>query len=218
MPPTHRSWVVGEVDLLAAVGGLARWSTGDDASMAALVNVDSFVRAETDRMFAALAAQGGMNRLVHHREPASIAEQPVIRQNRDTLYSSASWTSRGRDAVAPRRGRPLPLGDGGQQRPLHQRGAPPSRRPRVTVDRFDTDYVLVAARILVDPDDAADLEAVHHLQDHLTFRAGPARPFVLPDYDAASFDATRDAAADPGRRGPGLFAPSAAGGGRPGRT
>ena len=30
-----------------------------------------------------------MNQLLHHREPASIDEQPVIRQNRDTLYSSA---------------------------------------------------------------------------------------------------------------------------------
>ena len=63
--------------------------------MAAHVNVDNFVRAETDRMFAALGQQaGGVNTLHHHREPASIDEQPVIRQNRDTLYTMASWTSR----------------------------------------------------------------------------------------------------------------------------
>ena len=30
-----------------------------------------------------------MNILHHHREPASIDEQPVIRQNRDTLYTFA---------------------------------------------------------------------------------------------------------------------------------
>ena len=57
--------------------------------MATLVNVDNFVRAETDRMFAALSAQAPINVLAHHREPASIENQPVIRQNRDTLYSSA---------------------------------------------------------------------------------------------------------------------------------
>ena len=56
--------------------------------MATLVNVDNFARAETDRMFAALA-RGGVNHLTHHREPATIEDQPVIRQNRDTLYSSA---------------------------------------------------------------------------------------------------------------------------------
>ena len=58
--------------------------------MATLVNVDNFGRAETDRMFASLGQQaGGVNSLHHHREPASIDEQPVIRQNRDTLYTIA---------------------------------------------------------------------------------------------------------------------------------
>jgi hypothetical protein len=52
------------------------------------VNVDNFVRAETDRMFAALSARAPANVVVHHREPASIDDQPVIRQNRDTLYTS----------------------------------------------------------------------------------------------------------------------------------
>ena len=54
------------------------------------VNVDNFVRAETARMFTALQHQGGgVNRLHHIREPAPLDDQPVIRQNRDTLYSSA---------------------------------------------------------------------------------------------------------------------------------
>ena len=57
--------------------------------MATLVGVDNFVRAETDRMFVSLAEDAGVNQLVHRREPASIDDQRVIRQNRDTLYSSA---------------------------------------------------------------------------------------------------------------------------------
>ena len=64
---------------------------------------------------------------------------------------------------------------------------------RLTVERYDTDYVLVAARILADPNDAADLAAVNGLQDQLTLTAESARPFVMPDYDQASFEATRDA-------------------------
>ena len=52
--------------------------------------VDNFVRAETDRMFAALQADaGGVNVFGHNREPTSIEGQTVIRMNRDTLYSFA---------------------------------------------------------------------------------------------------------------------------------
>jgi hypothetical protein len=64
---------------------------------------------------------------------------------------------------------------------------------RLTVDRFDTDYVLVAARTLVDPEDSADLAQVNKLQDQVILEAGSERPFVMPDYDQESSDATRDA-------------------------
>ena len=44
------------------------------------VNVDSFARAETARMFAALQHQAdGVNVLHHIRAPAPLVEQPVIR-------------------------------------------------------------------------------------------------------------------------------------------
>jgi hypothetical protein len=54
--------------------------------MAIPVTVDNFARAESDRLFAALhAAGGGVNRLQHNRVPTPIAQQLVIRMNRDTL-------------------------------------------------------------------------------------------------------------------------------------
>ncbi len=54
------------------------------------VTVENFVRAETGRMFASLQRDaGGVNRLKHNRAPTPIDNQPVIRMNRDTLYSSA---------------------------------------------------------------------------------------------------------------------------------
>jgi hypothetical protein len=66
--------------------------------MATLVNVDNFARAESDRMFAPLSQQaGGVNRLLHHREPASIDDQardpPAPRhalQQRDCRYLAGS--------------------------------------------------------------------------------------------------------------------------------
>ena len=71
---------------------------------------------------------------------------------------------------------------------LHEPGSMSS-----TVDEFDTDYVLVAARTLVDPNDPADVAAVNELQDQMRLEAASARPFVSPDYDKTSLDATRDA-------------------------
>src|ERR1700710_418824 len=52
------------------------------------VTVDNFVRAESDMYVAGLAKQGGIGKLLHRREPASIDHQTVIRLNRDTLYTS----------------------------------------------------------------------------------------------------------------------------------
>src|SRR5262245_31523774 len=58
--------------------------------MTVLVNVDNFARAETDRMFAAILGDTGeLNRWHHFRQLAPLDHQPVIRQNRDTLYSTA---------------------------------------------------------------------------------------------------------------------------------
>lgn len=57
------------------------------------VNVDNFVRAETDRIFAGIQGDAaGVNRFEHNRTPARIDEQTVIRMIRDTLYSSGPWT------------------------------------------------------------------------------------------------------------------------------
>lgn len=63
----------------------------------------------------------------------------------------------------------------------------------LTVDRFDTEYVRVSVRTLVDPDDPMDLAAVHALQDQIHVSGRSARPFTSPEYDTTSLDATREA-------------------------
>ena len=58
--------------------------------MSTPVTSDTFVRAETDRMFAALQTQAsGVNRWHHSRVPTQLDQQTVVRMNRDTLYSMA---------------------------------------------------------------------------------------------------------------------------------
>jgi Protein of unknown function (DUF1214) len=63
----------------------------------------------------------------------------------------------------------------------------------LTVEEFDTPWVAVAARILVDPADEQDVATVNALQNELGVEAKSSRPFEMPDYDTASLDATRKA-------------------------
>ena len=160
-----------------------------------IVNVDNFVRAETARMLAALQEQGGgVNAVYHHREPASLDDQRIIRENRDTLYSGAVVDlSGGATLSIPDRGdRYLSVmvvnEDHYINRILHEPGT-----HELTVDEFDTDYVRVSTRILVDPNDPDDLAAVNRLQDQIRLEAASARPYVSPDYDTTSLDTTREA-------------------------
>jgi hypothetical protein len=158
-----------------------------------IVNVDNFVRAESDRMLADLQAEAGaVNTFGHRRAPADVNHQPVIRMNRDTLYSFAVV-----DLAEPVT---LSLPDAGsryvsamivsQDHYIHDIVHGPSTHV-ITQERTGTRYALVAARILVDADDPDDVAAVAALQDQLRLDAGSAEPFVAPAYDAASLDATR---------------------------
>ncbi len=159
------------------------------------VNTDNFVRAENDRMLADLQRDaGGVNRLRHNRVPAAIDEQTVIRLNRDTLYSMAVVDLTG--------GAMLTIPDAGDRylsvmvvdrdhhipAVLHDPGTYDLRELAPS-----SDYVVVAARILVDPDDPEDLAAVTSLQDGIAVDAASSVAFVSPDYDAASLDETRAA-------------------------
>lgn len=158
------------------------------------VNVDNFVRAETDRMFAALAHQaGGVNRWLHYRMPTPLDSQTVIRMNRDTLYSAV--------VADIRDGAVLTLPDAGDRylsamvinqdhyinQVLHGSG-----EHSLDVTTFGSPYVLVAVRTMVDPENPQDVEAVNDLQDQFDFRAASQTPFTMPDYDLDSLTATRD--------------------------
>ena len=163
--------------------------------MSTKVNVDNFTRAETDRMFSGLlAGAGGLNRWSHVRRPTPIDAQTVIRMNRDTLYSFA--------VVDLREGATITVPDAGERylsvmvvnedhyinQLIHEPGTHELRLADHT-----TPYVAVAARILVDPADPADVAAVNALQDQLSLTAGSEVAFQPPDYDAAGLDATRAA-------------------------
>lgn len=162
--------------------------------MSQKVNVDNFARTESDHMFAAIAKDaGGTGKWMINREPTPIDHQPVIRQNRDTLYSGViADISQGGTLTIPDAGeRYLSVMVVNQDhyinRVFHTAGS-----YETTLEEFDTPYVLLAARILVDPEDPADVAAVNVLQDQLVFASKSNKPFELPAYDQESYVATRN--------------------------
>jgi hypothetical protein len=118
----------------------------------------------------------------------------MIRMNRDTLYSAAVVDISG--------GATLTVPDGGDRyvsvmvvnqdhfinRIFHEPGD-----YTLTLEEFDTPWVTVAARILVDPSDEDDVASVNALQDQLAIAASSSRSFEMPDYDTTSLDGTRKA-------------------------
>lgn len=175
---------------------------GEQDPEAIIVNVENFARAETDRMFFGMLGKSGgkINVFYHEREPTQLDAQNVIRMNRDTLYSGALVNiSKGATVTVPDTGdRYVSVGiynqDNYVNRVLHDPGT-----YDLTIDEFDTPFVGIVTRWLVDANDPADIANVHALQDKHTVSAVASQPFVLPNYDSDSYQATFDALITLGR-------------------
>ncbi len=53
------------------------------------VTIDTFVRAETDTAIRVMHDRVGIGTFFHFRAPTPLDNQPVIRMNRDTLFSAS---------------------------------------------------------------------------------------------------------------------------------
>ena len=169
------------------------------------MTVETFVRAESNRMMANLmGAAGGINRWQHNRAPTPLDKQTVVRMNRDTLYSFA--------VVDLAEGAVVTIPDSGDRyaslmvvnqdhyinRVFHSSG-----EHELAQADYDTRYVLLAMRVLADPADPDDIAAANAVQDGLDLRARSAEPLQLPDYDEESLTTVRNALKELGRTLPG---------------
>ena len=163
--------------------------------MSTLVNADTFVLAETHRMMHDLQSSvGGVNRFLHNREPAAIDKQTVIRLNRDTLYSFAVVDiSAGATLTIPEHGERYLSAMVVNEHHYIDAVFHDAGEHELSLERFGTPHVVVAVRILADPNDHADLAEVRAIQDAIGLEAGSSQPFEMPDYDTETFDETRDA-------------------------
>ncbi len=163
--------------------------------MPQLVSPDNFARAESDLYFSGIVNDGGVGGFLHHRELSSIDHQVVIRQNRDTLYSAAVFDL---DAgpvtvtLPDSAGRFMSLQVINEDHYTTEVAYAPAT-VHLTCAAVGTRYVAVAVRTLVDPNDAADLAAVHALQDAITVAQEAPGSFAVPDWDPVSQKTVRDA-------------------------
>ena len=159
------------------------------------VTVDNFIRAETDLYMSNIVKDGGLGKLVHRREPASIDNQTVIRLNRDTLYSSAVFDLEAGPVTitlpdAGKRFMSLLVINEDHYAPAVVYGA---GSHTFTEDNIGTRYMVIAIRTLVNPADPKDVEQVHALQDAIGVSQKGTAKFELPNWDTASQKKVRDA-------------------------
>lgn len=149
------------------------------------VTVDNFIRAATDvELGKYVSLAGGVNQFFHFRAPTPVENQPTIRMNRDTLYSAA--------VIDISKGATLTLPDVGDRYMTamivnqdHYINDVFFGGGTYTLDTktFDTPYVIVFMRVLVDAADPEDVAAVNTIQDAMTIEAASSKPFIQPDYD-----------------------------------
>ena len=181
--------------VVAATGFGASVHTPERAADGILVTPDNFNRAETDLIFAGNGKRQGIGKFLHYREPMSI-EFPIVRPNRDTLYSLSVFDLDAGPVT-------VTLPDPGERFMSMQVIDEDHYTPEVvygagthmyTREKIGTRYISLGVRILVDPDDPQDVEQVHSLQDAITVAqpGGPGR-FEVPNWDQASQTKVRDA-------------------------
>lgn len=163
--------------------------------MSRLVSPDNFARAESDVYFSGIAKSGGFGELLHFRELTPMDHQVVIRQNRDTLYSAGIFDLDAGDVtltLPDSAGRFMSVQIINEDHYTVEVAYAPAT-VILSRDIVGTRYVLAAVRTLIDPNDPADLTAVHALQDAIEVTQPESGSFEIPDWDPVSQKTVRDA-------------------------
>ena len=162
-----------------------------DNDEAVLVNVDNFARAETAAQFDRVLQIPGaaINTFVHLRTPVALDSQNVIRMNRDTIYSGAiTDISEGATLTIPELGgRYMSVVLINEDHYINK-AYDAAGTYKITMEEFDTPYVQIAVRTLVNSADPEDIKKANALQDQVILKAASAKPYTHPNYDKASYE------------------------------
>jgi len=167
-------------------------------AMAEDVTVHTFVRAESDHMIRANMAMMavGFGKLTHLREPTSPENQPVIRMNQDTLYSSTVLDLSEPVAITlpEAGGRYMSMHVVNQDHYMFVESKPGTYT--LTEDTVGTRFALVTIRTFADVTDPEDIAEAHAAQDANELSGGGAGPFEAPDWDTDQLAVARKALND----------------------
>lgn len=157
------------------------------------VNVHSFNRAETDRYIAEFAQRSPLGQFYHGRDVTPVTDQPVVRMNRDTLYSSAIVDLDAGPAT-------ITLPDSGgrfasilaidQDHFVYGVFYAPATFV-FTREQVGTRYLVLLGRVFVNPADAADMAAARRVQDSMALQQAAAGRLELPNWNTHQLDAIR---------------------------
>lgn len=156
------------------------------------VTAETFIRAETDRMFHDIAKQAGVvNTLYHFRSLTPLDKQTVIRMNKDALYSMGVVdTDGGATITVPE----IPNGRYASVYLVNNDHYVPFviYDPGVHNLPTDTKYLGLGLRIQIfDPDDLEERKFVNALQDQFVITANSADPLPALEWDPQSLNALR---------------------------
>lgn len=170
-------------------------TTATSTTGALRVTLDTFRRAESDTYFAQFVKGGALGTLAHERQLAPVDNQTVIRMNRDTLYSPGIFDL---DAgpvtiTLPNTGTRYIAAQviNEDHYTITVLDAPATHT--FTKEEVGTRYVALLVRTFVDPNDPADVQAVHALQDAISIEQKSAGSFETPDWDQESLTKLREA-------------------------
>lgn len=159
-----------------------------------VVTVDNFTRAETDHYLQKRADDGYFGKIKHIRDMVALDNQPVVRANRDTLYSYGVFDLSTPVTIT------MPETDGrfqslrviDQDHYIVQNTYEP-KSYTFTQEEVGTRYLYVAIRTLADPESAQDLETARALQDAIRWEQDAPGVLELPDWDQGLLDDVRSA-------------------------
>ena len=157
------------------------------------VDVENFVRAESDSHFARTVEQGGFGKLKHGRAPTPIDQQGVVRATRDTLDSAGVFDL---EAAPVKVTLPEPAGRYLSMQALSQDhftvemvDAPGTFT--YTREKVGTRYLMLLVRTSLDSERKQDLKVARALQDRIRIEQQTAGRFETPQWDRISQDRVR---------------------------
>lgn len=156
------------------------------------VTADNFNRAETDMYFAGAAKRGAFGKFFHYRELP--LESPVVRPNRDTLYSEAVFDLNAGPVkiTMPNAGkRFMSMMAMNEDHYVYEVNYTPGNY-NFTRPEVGTRYLFIGLRTLVDPADPNDMKQAQALQDAVKVSQKSSGQFEVPNWDQVSQKKVRD--------------------------